>query len=261
VKSGPDLQAAWQAPAAWRAIEFISDLHLWEPAPRTFEAWLRWLRETDADALFILGDLFEVWIGDDARATPFHGRCVQALAEASQRRPVYFICGNRDFLIGPAMLAACGLQPLPDPTRLDAFGETLLLSHGDALCVDDHDYQRFRKMVRDAGWQAQFLARPMAERAALARQIRADSQGRKQASPDPAAWADVDRAQARHWLQTRGARTLVHGHTHRPAEHDLGDGFRRIVLTDWDFDGSAPRGEALRLDTQGWHRRPVAAVD
>lgn len=251
--------AAWQADAAWRAVDFISDLHLWEQGKRTFQAFRSWLGRSDADALFILGDLFEAWIGDDTRNQPFIADCVEALANFGLGRPLYFLCGNRDFLIGPEMLAACRMQALSEPTRLDAFGQRLLLSHGDALCLDDTDYLRFRAMVRDPAWQASFLARSVAERAAIARHIRSDSQSRKDASPDPALWADVDAVEARHWLQRSGAQTLVHGHTHRPGEHDLGDGLRRIVLSDWDLDSPQPRGEVLRLDATGWHRRPVPA--
>lgn len=257
--TGTHLTAAWQADAAWRAVDFISDLHLWDQGPRTFDAFRAWLRVTDADAVFILGDLFEVWIGDDTRSQAFIADCVEALADFGRSRPLYFLCGNRDFLIGPAMLAACQMQALHEPTRLDAFGQRLLLSHGDALCLDDADYQRFRALVRDPGWQSSFLARPLAERTAIARQIRSDSQGRKEASPDPTLWADVDAEEARRWLHRSGAQTLVHGHTHRPSEHDLGEGLRRIVLSDWDLDATHPRGEALRLDAAGWHRQPVVA--
>ena len=259
--TGTPSTAVWQADAAWRAVDFISDLHLWDQGPRTFEAFRSWLHGTDADALFILGDLFEVWIGDDTRSQPFIADCVEALASFGRSRPLYFLCGNRDFLAGHDMLAACHMQALQEPTRLDAFGQHLLLSHGDALCLEDADYQRFRTLVRDPAWQASFLARPLAERAAIARQIRSDSQGRKEASPDPSLWADVDAAEARRWLQRSGAQTLVHGHTHRPAAHDLGDGLRRIVLSDWDLDATRPRGEVLRLDATGWHRQPVLSPD
>lgn len=255
--AGPPTAAPWQAPAGWRAIEFISDLHLWEQAPRTFEAWQAWLLATDADALFILGDLFEVWIGDDARALPFPAACVQALAAFGRRRPLYFLPGNRDFLIGAQMLAACHMQPLAEPTRLDAFGQSLLLSHGDAACLEDLEYQQFRRQVRSEAWQQAFLARPLEERAAIARQIRGQSQERQRHQPDPSLWADLDADEVRRWLMASGASTLVHGHTHRPAEHALGDGLQRIVLSDWDCEGPQARGEALRLDARGWHRLPI----
>ncbi len=247
----------WQAPADWRAVDVISDLHLWPQAPRTFNAWAAWMAQTDADALFILGDLFEVWIGDDTRSEPFAQRCIEVLQSFSRTRPLYFICGNRDFLVGDALLADCGMRALPDPIRLDVLGQSLLLSHGDALCLADVDYQRFRQQVRQADWQRSFLARPVEERAGIARAIRSESQGRKEARPDPGLWADVDADAARRWLRAAGAQTLVHGHTHRPGQHDLGEGLQRIVLSDWDCDADEPRAEVLRLTRAGFSRQAV----
>ena len=238
-------------------MEFVSDLHLCAEAPRTVAAFERLLAQTDADALFILGDLFEVWIGDDTRHQPFESACLSALARFGERRELYFIAGNRDFLFGPAACADARMRALPDPTRLDAFGERLLLSHGDALCLGDTDYQGFRRMVRSASWQQDFLARPLTERAALARRIRSESQGRKSARPDPATWADVDPAEACRWLSAAGATVLVHGHTHRPGHAVLAKGLERRVLADWDLDAATPRGSVLRLDLDGWHERPA----
>ena len=143
------------APRDWKAIDFISDLHLCEALPRTFDAWAAHLRHTPADAVFILGDLFEVWVGDDARTLPFERRCVDVLAEAASHRSLAFMAGNRDFLLGAAMLRATGMMGLPDPTVLDAWGQRVLLSHGDALCLDDRPYQAFRAEVRSPAWQQQ----------------------------------------------------------------------------------------------------------
>ncbi len=255
------------APAHWQRIEFISDLHLSPAQPATLEAWLRYLGATRADALFILGDLFEVWIGDDAADEPgFEADCSAALQRAARQRPVFVMHGNRDFLIGPHWCERTGVQRLDDPTTLDAFGQRWLLSHGDALCLEDHDYQAFRAQVRSDAWQRDFLARPLIERRAIARGMRDASEARKRSSAqttgDPL-WADVDAAAAVQWLTRAGASTLIHGHTHRPRQHDLQNGLQRLVLSDWHLDeapqgapDAAPRAEVLVLDAQGLHREP-----
>ncbi|MDO8420273.1 MAG: UDP-2,3-diacylglucosamine diphosphatase [Rubrivivax sp.] len=239
------------APRDWKAIDFISDLHLSEALPRTFEAWAAHLRHTPADAVFILGDLFEVWVGDDARALPFERQCVDVLAEAASHRSVAFMVGNRDFLLGAAMLRASGLMGLPDPTVLDAWGQRILLSHGDALCLDDRPYQAFRAEVRSAAWQQQFLDRPLAERLAVAAAMRRESAARRRFDGDTA--ADVDSAEAVRWMHAMGAAEIVHGHTHRPGSNALAPGFKRHVLSDWDLDG-AGRAEVLRLTRDGFAR-------
>ncbi|MFP8780955.1 UDP-2,3-diacylglucosamine diphosphatase [Hydrogenophaga sp. RWCD_12] len=259
-----DRFAAWRAPAHWQAVDFISDLHLQAAQASTVQAWLNYLRAPAIgrpDALVILGDLFEVWIGDDALNNPngFASHCARALRTFSQTTPTYFLCGNRDFLLGDAALVACGMLGLSDPTSLDFQGQRWLLSHGDALCLDDTDYQGFRAQVRSADWQQAFLSRPLAEREAVARDLRERSEARKQSmAHDPELWADVDAAAAREWLQRAGAPTLIHGHTHRPAEHDLGNGLRRVVLSDWDADARPPRLEVLRLTAGGLQRLPLA---
>ena len=234
------------APPGWRAIDLISDLHLSADMPATFAAWSDHLRATDADAVFMLGDLFEVWVGDDARHDGFEARCADVLAEAASQRTLAFMCGNRDFLVGGELLKACGILALPDPTVLVAFGERVLLSHGDALCLSDRDYQTFRAMVRTAAWQRDFLARPLAERRALARGIRAESESRKAGVGDE--WFDIDTAAAARWMHESGTPTLIHGHTHRPGTHSIAPGCTRHVLSDWDLDDAArPRAEVLRL--------------
>ncbi len=246
----------YDAPADWRAIDFISDLHLSEALPRTFEAWSRHLRTTTADAVFVLGDLFEVWVGDDARQRPFERLCADVLADAASRRVVAFMAGNRDFLVGHAMLQECGVTALPDPTRLVAWGQSVVLSHGDALCLADKPYQAFRAEVRSVQWQAGFLARPLAERLAIAADLRRQSQDRRRF--DGAADADVDPAAAVLWLHALGSAELVHGHTHRPGSSALAPGFKRHVLSDWDLD-QGQRAEVLRLTRQGFERLPPAA--
>jgi UDP-2,3-diacylglucosamine hydrolase len=249
-----------QAPPQWRCIDFISDLHLQASEPATFDAWQNYLQTTQADALFILGDLFEVWVGDDSvedvtrkpdQANGFEARCAQALKSASQRLDVYFMHGNRDFLLGPAFAASCGMTLLNDPCVLEFGGQRWLLSHGDALCLADTDYMHFRTQVSSPEWQQAFLAKPLFERQAIARALRKQSEQRKRST---AIYADVDTQAACHWLNSAQASTLIHGHTHCPANHDLACGLdqvrRRIVLSDWDATATPPRMEVLRLHAE-----------
>ena len=241
------------APAGWRTVDLISDLHLEASDAATFAAWQGYLETTPADAIFILGDLFEVWIGDDAAALPgFEAKCAQVLRTATARRPIYFMHGNRDFLVGDAFAAQCGLTLLDDPTVLALHDKRWLLSHGDALCLEDTEYLRFRAQVRTPAWKQAVLARPMEERRALARSVRAQSEDRKQ-SPGMI-WADVDADAARDWLRQANATTLVHGHTHKPATHSLGDGLERIVLSDWDVTAHPARAQLLCLSSAGAKR-------
>ncbi len=242
------------ADAAWRSVDFVSDLHLSAATPRTFERWQRYLQETPADAVFILGDLFEVWVGDDARLPgSFAQRAADVLHDAAARRPLHFMAGNRDFLVGAGLLRDCGIVALPDPTLLDAWGQRVLLTHGDALCLDDTDYQAFRALVRQPAWREAFLARPLAERESLARAMRDASQAAQRRKPVPDG-TDIDAAAAVTWLHACGARTMVHGHTHRPGSDVLAPGHVRWVLADWDCDGEAPRAQALRLTRDGLTR-------
>ncbi|MBG6070583.1 MULTISPECIES: UDP-2,3-diacylglucosamine diphosphatase [unclassified Polaromonas] len=247
------------APSSWRTVDFISDLHLNADEPTTFMAWQAYLRDTPADAVFILGDLFEVWVGDDAVSADFQdhpesgfeNRCASVLTETGRRLALFFMHGNRDFLVGPAFMAACHARLLDDPTVLSFAGQRWLLSHGDALCLDDTDYMAFRQQVRSPGWQQAFLARPLVERQAMARQMRSQSEARKRSGMD---YGDVDSNAARQWLETAHARTLIHGHTHKPALHDLGKALSRVVLSDWDAGARVPRAEVLRLDSSGLQR-------
>ena len=237
------------APAHWACIEFISDLHLQAGDTANVAAWHAYLRDSPADALFILGDLFEVWVGDDVltSASPadhFEADCSRALRAAAKQRSVFLMHGNRDFLLGPAFAQAAGLTLLADPTLLVFGGQRWLLSHGDELCLADLDYQAFRQQVRSPAWQQAFLAQPLAARQAAARQLRSQSEARKQSG---APYTDLDPAATRDWLTQHRADTLIHGHTHRPNAHDLGDGLQRVVLSDWDLAAPRPRAEALRL--------------
>lgn len=239
--------------ATWRSIDFISDLHLAEDTPHAFAAWREYMLHTIADAIFILGDLFEAWVGDDARHEGFGARAAAVLTQVAARRSVACMVGNRDFLLGAEMLAACGVIALPDPSVLTAFGEKVLLSHGDAWCIADLEYQQFRRQVRDPAWQAQVLARPLAERRVLARSMR--SQSEVMAANHQKASFDVDTDTALRWMAHTDAPTLVHGHTHRPATEALAPGRVRHVLSDWDLDhGSLPRAEVLRWRPGRWVR-------
>ena len=248
-----------QAPAAWRTVDFISDLHLQASEPATFNAWQRYLQGTPADAVFILGDLFDVWIGDDVlgkqSAPNFEDACARVLADAAGRMAIFFMHGNRDFLLGqetsgPSLPDLCHITLLDDPCALTFGGQRWLLSHGDALCLDDAAYMNFRRQVRSAAWQMTFLARPLGDRQLMARELRQQSQQQQvQRRASGAPFIDLDPEATRAWLQAANAPSLIHGHTHQPALHDLGDGLQRIVLSDWDADpnATAPRAEVLRL--------------
>lgn len=251
-----------KAEPGWRTVDFISDLHLQVGESATAAAWQRYMASTTADVLFILGDLFEVWVGDDITAATndpdaaFARQCQQILQATSRRLPLYFMHGNRDFLLGEEFAMASGMGLLPDPTVLDFDGQRFLLSHGDALCLDDVEYQQFRLQVRTPAWQAQFLAKPLAERQEIARGLRAQSASRKGSG---APYADVDTEAALLCLRAHEASTLIHGHTHRPQDHlleaDAQPPKRRLVLSDWDAVAQPPRLEVLRLQAGHAPRR------
>jgi UDP-2,3-diacylglucosamine hydrolase len=249
----------FDAPPNWQVIELLSDVHLQPEAPRTFDAWRTQMLGGDADALFILGDLFEAWVGDDSRDDPFERQCVDVLREAAARRSVAFMPGNRDFILGAAMLAHCGMRPLHDATVLHAFGRRTVLTHGDALCLEDVEYQRFRAMVHNPAWRAAALRLPLAQRREQARMMR-DASTAHQAQRSPALWADVDAAAALQLLDAAGSDTLVHGHTHRPGRVVLSPTAVRHVLSDWDFEGDTPRGNVLRITAQGLQTLPAIAL-
>ena len=234
-----------QAPAHWRRLDFISDLHLQASEPATFNAWQHFMQTTPADAVFILGDLFEVWVGDDVLATAgFEAGCTQILKAASQRLSIFVMHGNRDFLLGPTFAKAGGLTLLNDPSVLNFAGQHWLLSHGDALCLGDTDYLRFRAQVRSAAWQENFLNLPLAQRQEMAQDMRRQSETHKRSG---APYADLDEPMTCHWLDLAQASTLIHGHTHKPADHQMTPGLRRIVLSDWDATATPARAEVLRL--------------
>lgn len=233
------------APSPWRCVDFISDLHLQDTDRSTFAAWVDYMQSTPADAVFILGDLFEVWVGDDALLPgSFEAECVSVLRSAGQRLALFIMQGNRDFLMGPTLMQASNATALPDPSVLTFGNQRWLLSHGDALCAGDLEYQAFRTQVRSATWQSDFLQKPLPERQAIAQGIRSASESRKREQTE---YADVDTQAALRWLHTAQSTHLIHGHTHQPAEHALDARHRRTVLSDWDLCVAAPRAEVLRL--------------
>jgi len=254
--------AELQAPAAWGRVDFISDLHLSADEPLTFAAWQHYLQSTPADAVFILGDLFEVWVGDDAvgldssQDRRFEDRCLQVLAAAGDRLALFFMHGNRDFLVGPRLMDLCHAKLLNDPTVLCFDDQRFLLSHGDALCLADTEYLQFRQQVRSSAWQTQFLDKPLSERQSIAHGLRTQSEARKQSGQT---YADVDTDAAKQWLKAAGASTLIHGHTHKPGQHSLGDNQHRVVLSDWDGAAIPPRAEVLRLTRTSLQRLPISA--
>ena len=238
------------ADPAWQCIDLLSDVHLTADMPRSFNAWRAHLLGTPADAVLMLGDLFEVWVGDDARHSGFDAACADVLRQVSAQRVLAFMPGNRDFLVGDALLAETGMRRLADPTVLQAWGRRWLLSHGDALCLADSAYQQFRQRVRSPDWQQHFLALPLAERQHQARGMR-DASAAHQAGQPPGQWADVDSVAASAWLAQAGAQGLIHGHTHQPATHPLPGGCTRQVLGDWDLDQPPYRARLLRLTAAG----------
>jgi len=238
------------APSAWRRIDFISDLHLLQQDAATFAAFQNYLETTSADALFILGDLFEVWVGDDCLtlASSFERQCADALAQTAKRLPVHIMQGNRDFLMGAGLMAASNARLLDDPTVLVWAEQRWVLTHGDAQCLDDKPYQEFRALVRSAKWQQDFLAQPLAERIEIARALRSQSESRKREVTE---YADVDTDAAIALLQACRSNTMIHGHTHRPAVHALDAQRKRYVLSDWDANAHPPRLEVMRWTWSG----------
>lgn len=229
---------------------FISDLHLDDRRPESTQWLMDFLRtETEgADALYILGDLFEFWLGDDVK-TP----CGEQVAEALLRLddlgvPVYFQHGNRDFLIRDTYASQAGMTLLPEELVVDLYGEDVLLMHGDSMCTDDIPYQQFRSLVRNKDWQDDFLSKAPAERLQIAMQARdASSEHKGNVSMDI---MDVNPKQVVSALARHEVSKMIHGHTHRPAIHDLeadGAAAQRIVLGDW-----YSRPSVLRVSPTGY---------
>jgi UDP-2,3-diacylglucosamine hydrolase len=231
------------------ATLFISDLHMCAEHPEITERFLRLLRNQarEIEALYILGDLFDVWLGDDA-ILPEYQEAIDALNElANNGIPAYFMHGNRDFLIGDEFSALTGCRLLHDPTVIDLYGQNTLLMHGDTLCTDDEDYQQFRAMVRNPDWQAGFLALSPEERAAFAQKARYESSLHTNKTAE--AIMDVNQQMVEEVMAQHGVTRLIHGHTHRPDIHEFtvdGQPVQRIVLSDW-----GKQGNVLICDEEG----------
>jgi UDP-2,3-diacylglucosamine hydrolase len=230
---------------------FISDLHLEADRPEIGEQFLDFLDEeaADAEALYILGDFFEYWVGDDDPDAYYASikRSLRAFTDSGV--PVYFMHGNRDFMIGEEFAAETGVTILPDPYRIDLYGKSVLLSHGDALCTDDVEYQKMRAMTRNREWQAMMLEKPLEERIAIAKHARSQSQERNKTLSESI--MDVNPDAVKKLIAEYGVEILLHGHTHRPGIHgvDVDDRFaKRVVLGDWYGQGSVVRWDEDGLD-------------
>lgn len=241
------------------ATLFISDLHIDASRPAITEQFLDFLatEAARADALYILGDLFESWIGDDAPDAD-QTRAITGLRKLTNDGvPCFVMHGNRDFLLGERFCALSGASLLPDPILLTLHGQAVIVMHGDALCTDDHSYQRLRATVRDAGWQRRFLALKLAQRRALADAARDGSRAHTAAAGH--AITDVNEDSVATVLRRSGRQLLLHGHTHRPAVHEFrvdGRPCTRIVLGDW-YD----QGSVLRWDTGGFALESLTRAD
>ncbi len=235
---------------------FISDLHLCRERPEINSLFFRFLRERvpGSDALYILGDLFEYWAGDDDLADPFHAEIETALRQVSDSGVrLYFIHGNRDFLVGDEFARATGVTLLQDSTVVDLYGTPTLLMHGDTLCTDDVKYQAFRTQVRDATWQRDFLAKPLAVRKAMIENVR--EQSAREMKEKPPEIMDVNLDAVADAFRRSGCSRMIHGHTHRPARHVHevdGKTCERWVLTDWYL-----RGGWLEVGEAGWRALPL----
>ena len=258
-------------------VAIASDLHLSPDAPETAALWHHSLAHSQADAIVLLGDYFDVWVGDDVlEAQPpalaprdasaqqqltFWQDCAAHLRAASRQRPIYWMRGNRDFLIGNAFAQATGVTLLADPCVLEWPNARWLLSHGDAWCHDDHDYMIFRRQVRSLGWQTDFLSRPLANRLELARNMRQASQARQRYL---STFIDVNGEAVIRACQEANAQGVIHGHTHQGQDHDCPGhaGLVRHVTLDWDACARPARAQWLELSAQGIKRinlSPTAA--
>ncbi len=242
-------------------ILFVADLHLSPRTPGATALFLDFLagRARQASALYILGDLFETWIGDDDIASPDHAAIVAALRAASDAGlAISIMHGNRDFLLGDAFAAAAGVRLISEPYILSTAEWQFVLAHGDALCLDDAEYMRFRAEVRTPAWHSAFLARPLAERRSIADGMRAASEASQRQRDTP--YSDLQPAATEDFLRQHGYATFIHGHTHQPATHDhIVDGIHveRWVLADWHEE----RGECLVWDGEALHREVLVPAD
>jgi UDP-2,3-diacylglucosamine hydrolase len=234
---------------------FISDLHLHESRPQVTRAFFQFLytQAVHAEALYILGDFFDAWIGDDDNSD-----LAQDVANGLHKLrelgvAIYFMHGNRDFLLGATYAKKAGMELIPDGITIDLYGTPTLLMHGDSLCTDDVEYQQFRAMVRSPQWQQQILAQPIAARRALAAQMRAKSQSMNSQKADDI--MDVSPAEVLAQMEGAGVTRMIHGHTHRPARHQLviaGKPAERIVLGDWHEAGWCIKADQNSIELIDW---------
>jgi UDP-2,3-diacylglucosamine hydrolase len=235
---------------------FVSDVHLKESMPATIAAFIDFLQRHGARAhqLYLLGDLFEYWAGDDDIDTPLH-RCIvrelRALSDAGTA--LFWMAGNRDFLVGSEFASATGITLLQDGTVIDVAGQRIVLAHGDAQCTDDIGYIAFRNEVRQPQWQQAFLAMPLTRRKDIIAGMR--SQSRDAQSTKNADIMDVNPDAIDALFNAAGTTLMIHGHTHRPATHLDQAGRTRHVLPDWDYEAEPQRGGWLVLDATGQLRR------
>ncbi|MBC3874965.1 UDP-2,3-diacylglucosamine diphosphatase [Undibacterium flavidum] len=249
--SKPDLTSSNKAQEKALAL-FVSDVHLSDALPQTTDYFLRFLSEQarNTERLYLLGDLFEYWAGDDDCDEAYNQKIIRALRALNDSGvKIFWIAGNRDFLVGKGFANEAQVELLRDPTELHLAKRHLVISHGDALCTDDTNYMAFRAMVRQSEWQTTFLAKPLAERKAIILSMRKASSTEQQNKS--MAIMDVNRQAVSTLLQQYPGAILIHGHTHRNAIHHEEPGLR-YVLPDWDCDHSEDkRGGWLRLDLQG----------
>ena len=234
---------------------FISDLHLQTDLPQTTAAFLQFLTRhaIHAKQLYLLGDIFEYWAGDDDMNDAFLRQITGSLKAVSAAGvELFWMPGNRDFLVGADFARVTGATLLPDPTVLLHAGQRILLSHGDQFCTDDVAYQQFRNMVRQPEWQAAFLTRPLQERKQLIAQMRQQSQQHQQ--QQSVTIMDVNPSAVEQCFHAQHAQILIHGHTHRPATHQTGN-MLRYVLSDWNLDHEPARGDWLALLANGTLQR------
>ena len=219
--------------------------------PRTTGAFFDFLKTegTRTQALYLLGDIFEYWAGDDDLQTPFNRQVCDALRALSGRGvKLYWIAGNRDFLVGPTFAAEAGLTLLSEPHIAEIAGQKILLIHGDAQCIDDTAYMAFRTKVRHPEWQQSFLAKPLSERKAVIEGMREGSRAAQKEKTMEI--MDVNPSEIERLFSTYRVSRIIHGHTHRPGVHQTAGGIR-YVLPDWDCDGDEVRGGWIAVDDQG----------
>jgi UDP-2,3-diacylglucosamine hydrolase len=238
---------------------FVSDVHLQPSLPHTRQAFFNFLnqRAIKAEQLYLLGDLFEYWAGDDDIVTPDSKQVIDAIRRVSDAGiAVFWIAGNRDFLVGSGFAAAAGVTLLPDPFVATIAAQRIVLTHGDAQCTDDVAYMAFRAQVRQAGWQQDFLAMPLAQRKAIIEGLRNTSRAEQRAKSYDI--MDVNASAISSLFDATATSIMIHGHTHRPAQHEVEEnGERRVrhVLPDWDCDAEPPRGGWLEMGSDGALRR------